>query len=392
MKAAAVLDLGSDTIKAGFSSSQCPQYILPNILSRPSDSKSRFLCCDKAISYEYDSNISYPLQKTNVSNWEDQCHILDYVFNSKLKINPKEYKLMITESPLVNRKQRRKLIEIFFEEYSIPSLYIIPESLSALCGADLTSGTIIEIGQNATRVVSIIDHKIVPKSCAHIKVGGADITYRLMKLLQLRKFKLPDVEDPSDLQTKVFINEFKENHCHVSKNIVRQRSLYDTNSVQFSTYTAKNGSTIKLHGEIYEPAEVLFDPSLVGMEGPGLIPTLFTNIARITDDNTLRSQITKNVILSGGTALMNGLPERVTLDIKQLIKSEIAGQNKYNLNENLIPEVESFPHSNVLVYAGAAITAHNYLPHDEYWSSLADYHNDGSDSIVRRFKTSTLRQ
>lgn len=392
MKSAVVLDLGSDTIKAGFSNSQCPQYMLPNVLGRQSESKSKALCCDRAMSSNLDLNLSYPLQKTNVLNWDDQCRILDYIFNSKLKIPPNEYKLMITESPFVNRKQRKKLIEVFFEQYSIPALYILPESLSALCGADLTSGTIVEIGQNSTRVVSIVDHKIVPKSCAHVKIGGADITYRLTKLLQLRKFKIPESEGSSDLSVNHFIKQFKETCCCASKNIVRRRLLYDTNSVQFKTYTTKSGSTIKLHSEIYEPIEALFDPSLVGVECQGLIPILFTNFARITDDNSLRSQITKNVILSGGTALMNGLSDRISIDIKQLFSSEIAGQNKYHLNEKLIPNVKSFPHSNVLVFTGASITAHSYLSHDEYWASLSDYHNDGSDSIVRRFKMCTLRQ
>lgn len=392
MKSAVVLDLGTDSIKAGLSSSKCPQYILPNVSAKVSESKSKVLCCDRAISSNLDLNLTYPLQKANVMNWEDQCRIIDYIFNSKLRISPNEYKLMITESPLVSRKQRKKLIEIFFEQYSIPSLYILPESLSALCGADLSSGTIIEIGQYSTRVVSIVDHKIVPKSCAHVKVGAADITYRLTKLLQLRKLKLPELEDASDLQSKLFIKHFKEAYCCASKNIVRRRLLYDTDSVQFKTYTTKNGSTIKLHSEIYEPIEVLFDPSLVGVECQGLIPVLFTNFARLTDDNAVRSQITKNVILSGGTALMNGLPERISIDIKQLFSSEIAGQNKYNLNQNLIPNIKSFPHSNVLVFTGASITARAYQDHDEYWANLFEYNNDGSDSIVRRFKTCTLRQ
>lgn len=392
MKSAVVLDLGSDTVKAGLSISQCPQYILPNIVGKTGDSKSKVLCCDKAISSNIDINISSPVQKANVMNWDDQCRIIDYIYNSKLRISPNEYKLMVTESPLVNRKQRKKLIEVFFEQYSIPSLYILPESLSALCGADLSSGTVVEIGQNATRIVSIVDHKIVPKSCAHVKIGASDITYRLTKLLQLRKFKLPEFEDTSDFQSKLFLKQFKENYCCASKNIVRRRLLYDTDSVQYKTYTSKNGSTIKLHSEIYEPIEALFDPSLVGVECQGLIPVLFTNFARLTDDNSIRSQITQNVVLSGGTALMNGLSERISNDIKQLFSSEIAGQNKYNLNESLIPKVKAFPHSNVLSFTGASITAHSYLDHDEYWSDLTEYNNDGSDSIVRRFKTCTLRQ
>ena len=79
MKSAVVLDLGSDTIKAGFSNSQCPQYMLPNVLGRQSESKSKALCCDRAMSSNLDLNLSYPLQKTNVLNWAFQILFTDHL-------------------------------------------------------------------------------------------------------------------------------------------------------------------------------------------------------------------------------------------------------------------------------------------------------------------------
>ena len=389
---AIVLDIGSDTVKAGFSVSQCPDFILPNVVGRPlvpQGSQSLIndiLRCDETAPQAVHKtlNILHPMERATVSHWDDQCKVLDYIFNQKLKASPREHAIMVTESSLVTRKYRRNMIEIFFEEYLVPSLHVQPEALCAICAAGLTSGTVIEIGENVTRIASIVDHQFVPKSCAHINIGGADITTRLLKLLQLRRVVFPETQPANPIRT------IKENYCRVSKNIARRRLLYDSDTAQFSPYTLANGKCIKLHSEIYEPAEVLFEPSLVGEECQGIIPLLFSNICRA--DPTIRDQVCDHIVLSGGSALLPGIAERILYDTKAMIAKEIKGQNKYHLQQSDTMAVEPFSHSNVLVYAGASVCAQVYLNNEEYWATRADYDNEGVDSVVRRFKSATLRE
>ncbi|OHT06758.1 Actin-related protein 2 [Tritrichomonas foetus] len=389
---AIVLDLGSDTIKAGFSVSQCPDFVLPNVVGRPlvppgtNLLTNDFLFCDQTtpVSVNKTLNVTHPLERATVSQWDDECKILDYLFDRKMKTSPRDHCLMITEASLASRKYRKKLIEVFFEEYLIPSIHIQPEALCSLCAAGLTSGTVIEIGENATRVASIVDHQFVPKSCAHIKVGGAEVTQRLIKLFQLRRTTFPENEPVNPYR------RIKESYCRVSKNISRRRALYEQDTAQFSTFSMANGRSIQLHREIYEPAEVLFEPSLIGQDGPGIVPLLFDSICHA--DPTIRNQITEHVVLSGGTALLPGLGERIASDTRNMIAKEVKGQNKHHLTIPDAMMVEAFSHSNILAYAGAAVCAQVYLNNEEYWAEKADYENDGVDAIVRRFKSATLRE
>ena len=48
-----------------------------------------------------------------VRNWEDMCHVWDYTFgSSKMNIDPKETKILLTEPPMNPTKNREKMIEV----------------------------------------------------------------------------------------------------------------------------------------------------------------------------------------------------------------------------------------------------------------------------------------
>ena len=46
-------------------------------------------------------DIKYPVDNGIVRNWEDMEHLYDYTFYERMKINPAECKIMLTEVNLV---------------------------------------------------------------------------------------------------------------------------------------------------------------------------------------------------------------------------------------------------------------------------------------------------
>jgi actin-related protein 2 len=58
--------------------------------------------------------ITYPLDNGIVRNWDDMLHVWDYTFNEKLKINPKECKIMLTEAPQNPVKNRQNVSSFSF--------------------------------------------------------------------------------------------------------------------------------------------------------------------------------------------------------------------------------------------------------------------------------------
>ena len=55
-----------------------------------------------------------------VRNWEDMCHVWDYTFGeSKMNIDPKETKILLTEPPMNPTKNREKMIEVRYRLHTL---------------------------------------------------------------------------------------------------------------------------------------------------------------------------------------------------------------------------------------------------------------------------------
>ena len=87
---------------------------------------------DKAAALRSYLDIKYPLDNGVVRNWEDMIHLYDYTFNEKLKINPSECRIMLTEAPMNPKANREKMVEVMFEKYGFKSVYISIQAVLVL--------------------------------------------------------------------------------------------------------------------------------------------------------------------------------------------------------------------------------------------------------------------
>lgn len=81
--------------------------------------------------------LNYPMENGIIRSWDDMCHLWDYTFGkSKMNINPKECKILLTEPPMNPIKNREKMIEVsetppFFRLGGVADCYY-DEKLSVL--------------------------------------------------------------------------------------------------------------------------------------------------------------------------------------------------------------------------------------------------------------------
>ena len=68
--------------------------------------------------------LSYPMENGIVKNWDDMEHLWNYTFYDKLKIDPTESKIVLTEPPLNPVANRKRLVEEMFERYNFDSCYV----------------------------------------------------------------------------------------------------------------------------------------------------------------------------------------------------------------------------------------------------------------------------
>jgi actin-related protein 2 len=136
-------------VKCGFAGSNFPSAIFPSIVGRPmlraeesfqlSDDLGAkniklkdVMVGDEASALRTMLQVSYPMNNGIVQNWQDMKHVWDYTFNEKLKIDPKECKILLTEPPLNPSANRAKMVETMFETYGFNGVYVAIQAVLTL--------------------------------------------------------------------------------------------------------------------------------------------------------------------------------------------------------------------------------------------------------------------
>ena len=84
------------------------------------------------------------------------------------------------------------------------------------------------------------------------------------------------------------------------------------------SYELPDGQTISVNSPRFMAPEAVFKPELIkeGDETPGM--HLLANQSIKECDNDIRADLFKNIILSGGTTLYSGLPDRLEKEMNAL--------------------------------------------------------------------------
>lgn len=90
-----------------------------------------------------------------------------------LKADFKEHPILISETIYSLQPQRERLVEMMFESFEVPALFLAKQSVLSAFSLGKSTALVVDMGANSTRVVPVIDgyalHK--RKQCSGA-VGG----------------------------------------------------------------------------------------------------------------------------------------------------------------------------------------------------------------------------
>jgi actin-related protein 2 len=134
-------------VKVGYAGANFPAHIFPSMVGRPilrfeekidNVEIKDVMVGDEAARLRSFLDIKYPLDNGVVRNWEDMEILYDYTFFEKLKTDPKDDKIMLTEAPMNPKKNREKMIEVMFEKYGFKGCYIAIQAVLVLYAQGMT--------------------------------------------------------------------------------------------------------------------------------------------------------------------------------------------------------------------------------------------------------------
>eukprot|EP01105_Mastigella_eilhardi_P027374 TRINITY_DN840_c0_g1_i2.p3 TRINITY_DN840_c0_g1~~TRINITY_DN840_c0_g1_i2.p3 ORF type:complete len:161 (+),score=43.24 TRINITY_DN840_c0_g1_i2:666-1148(+) len=85
------------------------------------------------------------------------------------------------------------------------------------------------------------------------------------------------------------------------------------------SFELPDGRTVTVAHERYQCGEALFCPSVLGVDVPGIHQVCYDSI--MACDVDIRKDLYSNIILSGGSTKMPGVPERMQREIEKLAPS-----------------------------------------------------------------------
>jgi len=298
----------------------------------------------------------------------------NYTFKDKLKINPGDHKILLTEPPLNPTKNREMFLKYMFETYGFQAVKVSIQAVLVLYAQGLFTGVVLDSGDGVTHVVPVYDGVCPRHLIGRLDIAGRHITRQLIKLLQLRGYSL---NRSADFETARMI---KEQWCYVGYDLEVEKRLAMETTVLIQSYELPDGRVVKLANERYEAPEVLFQPHLLDLEAQGVADLLFNTI--MSADLDLRPELFKHIVLSGGSTMYPGLPSRMEKEIRQryldqVLKGDESRMDKFKLR------IEDPPRRKHMVFLGGSVLADIMKDKDEFWISSEEYYEKGATRCLQ---------
>ena len=365
---AVVIDNGTGMIKAGIAGDDSPKAYFPSVIGIPkynriqgADDQSFFVGQD-AINKKGVLTLQYPVSTGIISNWEHMEKIWHYTYYNELKADPMEHSVMLTEAPLNPKKNREKMMEIFFDKFKVPNFYVSIQAVLALYASGKTTGVVVDSGDGVTHCVVVYDGYSISHVTTRNNLAGRNLTEYFQKHIAEEGL------DFSNSAEKEIIKDIKEKLCYVAQNFNEEMELFSKDPSKKKEYELPDGKKIKLGDLIIRTPEILFDPTIIGMDIPSL-PQLVYNTIQSTEID-LRKDLYENITLSGGTTMFPGLQERLSNELGKLV------------SQNMKVKVIAPPERKFGVWIGGSVLS-SLATFQSSWISQEEYAEIGP-SIVKR--------
>jgi actin len=374
MSQAVVIDNGSGVIKAGMSGDNMPNVKFPSIVGTPRtknamigvESKSEYIG-DEAQKMRGVLNLVYPIESGIVTNWDNMEKVWAYCFNNELRIDPSEHRVLLTEAPMNPKMNREKMTSLMFETFQVQGLYVSIQAVLSLYANGRTTGLVIDSGDGVTHTVPVFEGFSIPHAVRKNFIAGRAVTDHMTKLLTADGIQSQGGESA----WRQIVAKVKEQTCYVALDAAAEQTKAEQSTEIQKTFELPDGQTIQVNAPRFMACEALFNPGLIkeGDEALGMSDMCHKSI---TDcDIDIREDLFGNTILSGGSTMFDGLPDRVEQDVDKLAPKQglvkvIATKDRY-----------------YSVWTGGS-TLSSLSTFESQWITKEEYEENGAEIIHRK--------
>ena len=309
--------------------------------------------------------MKYPIECSIVTNWDDMELVLDHTFSSQLRVDPKEFQVLMAEPPLVPKANREKMTQIMFEKFGVAGFYLQNTSALSMFSAGKQTGVVVESGSSATYTSVVYEGHVLPYTIPKTFYAGSDLDWYLIKLLSSRGYQF---STSAEIQV---VKKMKELVCFVSDDFERDMRISETSDKFHKEYELPDGRTVCLNSERFMVGEGLFRPSMFCNDFPGIHKQIKRTITKADPD--LHSLICPIIVVTGGNTMFTGLKERLQKELDKNLSGLCSGG----------PRVIAPPERKMCAWIGGSIMA-SLNQMNRLWITAQDYEEYGPAQVHTR--------
>jgi actin-related protein len=316
----AVIDLGTALTKSGFAGSPTPTSIIPTAVARPTLPRAlpptgpqpALPLVGAAIApLSGVVRVTYPLRRGVVEAAADASAVLGHVLESELRVAPGAHPVLVTENACGPRRNREWLAEVFFETFQVPSLYIAVPAVLALYAGGRTTGVVLDVGDGVTTALPVAHGHVSKHAMVRLDLGGRDVEDRLAAMLRAGGSSLLTSSSERDA-----VRRIKERLCCVARSVKDEEARWRKGEEEATAYELPDGNVVEVGVERFRAPEILFQPSLDGLECPGVAEAVHEAVQGM--DAAMRKELYGSVVLAGGASKTRGFAQRLVDELRPL--------------------------------------------------------------------------
>jgi len=332
-----IIENGTTFMKCGFSGDDFPRSVFRPIVGIPRKNKvngKQIVGCKYRDTFVGDEafrprNVfgksTDTIENARFTNWSEAERLWSHVFSNELRVVSEECHVFMPESAATTKDDLIKIMEIIFEEFQVISFASVLQPKLSLFSTGLLTGTVLDSGGGLTSVTPILNGETLPIDRCTSHVCGKSVDDRLKEILSK--------QGHTDLILSKNYYEFeniKKQCCKVARSKENIEKEFTENKQD--TYKLPDGQVISLEKNAYKISEVLFDSSSTSKSEAGINDCLKFTFEKLSNF----PQVCENVVISGGTSLLKGFPERIKSELQKITQNQIfklnaCDERRYNV-------------------------------------------------------------
>lgn len=376
---AVIVDVGTGFLKAGLQTDPAPTAVYPTLVARPRRryaaqyEGSPAFVGDDAINQRHQLSFSYPVDHGHIDDWEDLESLWNHVFSNGLSIDTSGRPILLTEPPMASTEHRSRLVETMIEHFDFSEVNLSVQGILALYAAGRSTGLVVETGEGVTQVVPVMEGFTDKSAIRRSDFAGLELTLYLQKMLADRGYSVTRRDDFEHVRI------IKETLCYCALDPVSEDAKGDeANQV---TYELPDGmsllggeTSVTLGNERFYCAEALFEPRLMHRDNPGITELIWQAVQACPIE--ARKAALQGVVVSGGTSLFPGFPERLEAELKRISPPQARAEVRVHASPDRLFGVW---------LGGKNFCSPSMRPmQDLLWVTKADWYEEGPSVVERK--------